>query len=461
MSFSTTSLKSLFKLVDISSIVLFRVAFGTIMLIEVFRYFDHGWIARYWINTHSNFPFWPFLSLEPLAGNGMYYLFIFLGILSVFILIGLFYRVSILLFFLSFTYIFLLEQTRYLNHFYFIILLSFVMLFIPAHKSFSLDALWFKNLRAKHIPLWCLWFLRFTIGLPFFFGGIAKINPDWLAGQPLQMWLANDTDFPLIGHLFTEKWMILVMSYSGLLIDLLLVPLLIYKRTRIWAFLVGVTFHLMNSKLFEIGIFPWFMIASTTLFFQPNWPRLVVNYLLGKKESSEEHIQQSENTLLPRKHKFLLVALGLWGLIMIALPLRHFLIPGNVNWTEEGHKYSWRMKLRSKKAKGMFIVRDKGGSFTDTLMLSNNLPKWQYRKAIARPPIIWQLANLIKKEYTRRGHDVSVYADIKVRLNGRSYQQFINPNIDISAEPFPVWKANWIVPLSTPLQKRSSIIKKH
>ncbi|MEW7292062.1 HTTM domain-containing protein [Aquimarina sp. 2304DJ70-9] len=460
MPFRIRNLKFLFNQVDISSIILFRIAFGAIMLVEVFRYFDHRWISRYWINTTINFPYWPFLSLKPLEGDGMYYLFIVLGILSIFIMIGLFYRVSILLFFISFSYMFLLEQARYLNHFYLIVLLSFVMLFIPAHKNFSLDALWLKNIRSRYIPLWYVWLLRFMIGIPFFFGGIAKINPDWLAGQPLQMWLANDTDFPLIGHLFTEHWMILIMSYSGLIIDVLLVPLLLYKRTRVWAFLVGVTFHLMNSKLFEIGIFPWFMIASTTLFFQPNWPRLVIHSLLRKKETYKESIQQSETTVLSRKQKFLLAVLGFWVLIMIAVPLRHFLIPGNVNWTEEGHKYSWHMKLRSKKANGVFIVRDKDGRFADTLDLKNNLPKWQYRTAIARPPIIWQLANVLKKDYAQRGHDVSVYADIKARLNGRPYQQFINPEIDISAEPFPVWKADWIVPLSTPLPKKRSLIKK-
>ncbi len=454
MSFSKNSIPNFFKTVDFSSIVLFRIAFGAIMLIEVFRYFDHNWIARYWINTPTNFPYWPFLSLKPLAGDGMNYLFIALGILSVLMMIGLFYRASTILFFFSFTYIFLLEQTRYLNHFYLIILLCFVMIFIPAHRSFSLDALWFKKIRSDYIPIWCLWVLRFMIGIPFFFGGIAKINPDWLAGQPLQMWLSNDTDFPIIGRFFTEKWMILILSYSGLLIDILLVPMLLFKRTRIWAFLIGVLFHLMNSKLFTIGIFPWFMIASTTLYFSPNWPRVLFYKILGKEIPQNScSIAKPTTVVVLKSEKRIVAALTIWALLMIIIPLRHFLIPGNVSWTEEGHKYAWHMKLRSKKGKGRFIVKAKDHSFIDTLVLSKQLPRWQYRVAITKPSVIWQMAHLIKRGYAKRGQDVAVYADIKARLNGRPYQQFINPEIDIASEAFPVWKADWIIPLSTALRK--------
>ena len=86
--------KNLFAQVDIASLVVFRITFGLIMLIEVFRYFNHNWIARYWIDTEYNFPYWPFEFLKPFGGNGMYYLFILLGVLSFFILMGFLYRMS-------------------------------------------------------------------------------------------------------------------------------------------------------------------------------------------------------------------------------------------------------------------------------------------------------------------------------------------------------------------------------
>ena len=440
----------LFEKVDISTIVLFRIFFGVIMLIEIYRFFENEWISKYWIKPHYNFPFWPFLSLEPLPGNGMYFLFIALGILALFITVGLYYRQSILFFFLGFTYVFLLEQTRYLNHFYLVSLISFVLIFIPASNSFSLDVKWLKKPKKNTVSRWCLWLLRFMIGLPFFFGGIAKINSDWLAGQPLQIWLAGDTDFPIIGKYFTEMWMILFMSYSGLLLDLLIVPFLLIKRTRIWAFLAGLSFHLMNAELFTIGIFPWFMIAATTLFFGSNWPRILLYRLKGKMNKLPK-IDQDIDFKIEAKHRIKFIALVLWALIMILVPLRHFIIPGNVSWTEDGHKFAWHMKLRTKRARGAFNVVARDGSFNQTVMVRNILPDWQLKKTLARPPIIWQFAHKLQEYYASQGQDVLVFANIEATLNGRPYQQFTNPNIEITSQPYPVWRADWILPLTTPL----------
>ncbi|NNC69567.1 MAG: HTTM domain-containing protein [Flavobacteriaceae bacterium] len=446
-------LQRLFHEVDIASIVLFRICFGVIMLVEVFRYFDKGWIARYWIDAQYNFPYWPFHFLKPLDGDGMYYLFIFMGILSVFIIIGFLYRISTILFFFSFTYMFLLEQTRYLNHFYLIVLLSLVLCFIPAHRSLSVDAKLFKGLRSEKIPLWCLWLLRLMIAIPFFYGGLAKINTDWLSGQPLGIWLDGDTDFPIIGPYFTELWMIMLISYGGLLLDLLIAPFLLFKRTRIWAFLAGMLFHLMNARLFIIGIFPWFMICATTLFFKPSWPRTLVNRLAGKDIwPAEEH--ESAPEVLTSRQKRLIWVLAIWALVMLLSPLRHYLIPGNANWTEEGHKFSWHMKLRTKKAKGKFYVKAKDGSFVDTIRTTKLMPRWQRRKLLARPQIAWLFVQQLKEEYKAEGHDVEIYARIRASLNGREYQLLIDPEVDLAAEPYPVWKADWIVPLTKPLHKR-------
>ncbi|WP_452219783.1 HTTM domain-containing protein [Lacinutrix salivirga] len=448
MSTTLNVLKSLFTKVDSASIAVFRILFGAIMLVEVYRYFDKGWIAKYWIDPTYNFPYWPFHFLESLSGNGMYYLFALLGLLSVFIMLGLFYRLSIILFFLSFTYMFLLEQTRYLNHFYLIVILSFVLIFIPANNSFSLDNRWIKKQKDIPISKWCLWLLRLMIGIPFFYGGIAKLNSDWLAGQPLGIWLSSDTDFPIIGRFFTEKWMILLMSYSGLFLDLLIIPFLLFKRTRIYAFVIGVLFHLMNSELFTIGIFPWFMIASATLFFSPSWPRTLINRFTNSSTINPI----TENTAsLSKKQKLVIVGLSLWTFLMLTFPLRHILIPGNVSWTEEGHKFAWHMKLRTKRANGVFIVKDTNGEVINIIDVDIVLPKWQRKKAISRPPIIWLLANKTKEEYKAKGINVAVFADIEATLNGRPYEQFIDPNVDIAAEPYPIWHADWILPLTTPL----------
>lgn len=122
---------------------------------------------------------------------------------------------SITLFFLGFTYWFLLDRTQYLNHFYLICLISFLMIFIPAHWMYALDAYWRPSIRAVVAPAWALWVLRLQLGIAYFYGGIAKINGDRLRGEPMRLWLSARTDFPMIGALFTEEWVVYTFSYSG------------------------------------------------------------------------------------------------------------------------------------------------------------------------------------------------------------------------------------------------------
>ncbi|MBC8098904.1 MAG: HTTM domain-containing protein, partial [Armatimonadetes bacterium] len=245
------ALKSLFTPVDIASTVIFRIAFGAIMLWEVWRYATYGWIASSYIDPVFYFTYPGFGWVRPWAGDGMYVFFAVMGLVAVCIMLGLYYRVAIILFFGMFSYLFLLDQANYLNHFYLVCLLSFVMIFVPAQRAWSLDALWGSARLTPTIPAWALWLLRGQIAVPYFFGGIAKLNGDWLRGEPMRMWLAARTDFPVIGMWFTEEWMVYLFSYGGLLFDLLIVPLLLWRRTRWAALAVAIGFHLTNYGLFE------------------------------------------------------------------------------------------------------------------------------------------------------------------------------------------------------------------
>jgi len=438
-----SKLKNLFQPVDNATLVLFRIMFGGIMFWEVTRYFRHGWISRYWIEPNFNFSYAPF-NFQPLPGEWMYAVWWALGILAVFIILGLFYRISAALFFCLFTYSYLLEQGRYLNHFYLVVLISFLMIFLPTHKAFSLDSLIFKKIRTDVVPAWSLWLVRFIIGVPYFFGGIAKINHDWLRGYPLKKWLLGDLDFPIIGQYFSEHWMVMVMSYSGLLLDLAVVPVLLFKRTRVWGFIVITGFHLMNDQLFSIGIFPWFMMCATTLFFSPDWPRRLFRW-----DRKELHMTPYSD----RKKKLVLLSLALFCSIQILLPFRHLLIPGNVHWTEGGHRYSWHMKLRSKNGSTVFYIRNKANGETVQVNPRGYIQRWQESKMAGKPYMIWEFARFLKKEHALMGLDVEVFVSAYASLNGRQYQEMIDPEIDLAAAPPPTWgHASWIRPLTVPLE---------
>lgn len=444
-------LKNLFSPIDNASIVLFRIMFGGIMFWEVTRYFKYNWIERYWVTPYFNFAYTPF-NLSPLSENGMYILWYVLGALAIFITVGFLYRISTILFFLLFSYTFLLEQARYLNHFYLVIIVSFILIFIPAHRSFSIDSKIFKGIKSPYNTSWNLWLIRLTVGIPYFFGGIAKINADWLRGYPLKDWLLGDLNFPIIGQYFTEHWMVMIMSYSGLLLDLAVVPVLLFKRTRLIGFIAICLFHLMNVELFEIGIFPWFMIAATSLYFSPDWPRKLIQKIGFKGDETQETNDFTPNQ---KYQKVILYGLGIFFAIQVFLPMRHLLIKGNVHWTEEGHKYAWHMKLRSKDGRTEFMVKNKATDELIEVNIGGYLQGWQERKMDGNPQMIWKFAKFLKEEYGRMGVDVEVYAQALASLNGRAYQYIIDPNVDLAAQEKPFFgNAKWILPLEISLENQ-------
>src|SRR5687767_3394065 len=212
---------ALFKPVDISFLVFFRILFGAIMLWEVYRYFTYGWISRYFIEPAVTFTYYGFSWVKPWPGRGMYIHFVVLGLAAACVMAGFLYRIAAPVFFLAFTYFFLLDQTRYLNHFYLVCLISFLLCFLPAERAFSVDALLRRKIRSDVVPAWTLWLLRIQVGIPYFYGGIAKLNNDWiLGGEPMRTWLHPFTRVPG-GHIFAADWVVYSFVIGGLMLDLL------------------------------------------------------------------------------------------------------------------------------------------------------------------------------------------------------------------------------------------------
>lgn len=277
--------------------------------------------------------------------------------------------------------------------------------------------------------------------LVYFYGGVAKLTWDWLNGWPLRIWLADRTDKALIGPLLDEVWVALLFSYSGLLFDLFAFPLLVWKRTRLPTFLVLTLFHLTNSHLFDIGVFPWFSIAMTLIFFQPGWPRLSFNWPL----STDAPQPPSPPT---RRGSVTLLLLGLYLSIQILVPLRHFLYPGNVSWTEEGHRFAWHMKLRDKSADATFRLRDLETGDRWEVDPEVALTGRQYRKMSARPYMALAYARHLAERERERGRRVEVKADVWASLNGGESQRLIDPDTDLAAQPRTFFaSAPWILPL--------------
>ena len=176
--------------IDNTFLVYFRIAFGFILAYGMMKYFHHDLIWTYFQEPRLLFTYLGFDFVKPLPGYGMQVLFLTIATSAACIALGFRYRLASAVFFVSFTYMFLLDQSWYLNHYYLICLIGFLLLFIPAQQAFSIDALRSKEIRSAHDTSLGLVAAAATNRHPVFFGGLAKLNPDWLTGEPMRTWLA-------------------------------------------------------------------------------------------------------------------------------------------------------------------------------------------------------------------------------------------------------------------------------
>jgi len=364
---------------------MFRVAFGLVMVWSVAKYFwpQAGTNAIQFTYVQPAFLFgypgfgwvqpWP----EPLLSLW----FASIGVAGLLVALGLWYRAASVWLFLSYTYVFLLEQARYNNHFYLMCLLAFLLICVPADRRFSIDA-WRRSRRSDNdssnsilVPFWPIFLIRAQLFAMYFYGGIAKINADWLTGVPLlgpggnvHGFLTRQVGVP---DTFTVNQVCLLLAWGGLVYDLAIGFLLLIRRTRAMAVLLTLAFHLHNQFIFPIGVFPTLAFAATLIFLEPDWPVRFWSWLrrprwsrpnwrwflagalivpgfgaaLGWKGRRCETGPTNRRARLSRPA--LLFVCG-WIAVQVLVPLRHNLIPGDANWTEEGQNFSWRMMLRSK-----------------------------------------------------------------------------------------------------------------
>jgi hypothetical protein len=444
----------LFAPAVIAPLVYFRIAFGIILMWEVWRYFNYGWVQRYYMEPSYFFTYLGFDWVRPWPGDGMLIHFVALAVLAAMIALGLFYRLSTILFFLGFTYVFLLDQTQYLNHFYLVSLLSLLLIFVPANRALALDSLRRPATRSQTVPAWTVWLLRFQIGVPYFFGGIAKINPDWLRGSPMYFWIADHTDFPLIGAWMGERWMGNLFSYGGLFFDLLVSPCLLWRRTRTPALIVMTLFHLTNYYLFNIGIFPWMMMVATWILFAPDWLTRTRLWRFGGVPAGEA---DSPVVSFPQK-RFVVVLLAIYVAFQVLFPLRHWLYPGYVSWTEEGHNFSWHMKLRGKGGEIDFYVVDHASGERDLIDLYLYLNDRQIDKMSTQPDMILLLAHAIYEDFYADGRtNFGVYVDSLAALNDHQWQTLIDPTVDLARQPRNIWYNGWVVPFTAPTYAEAAV----
>jgi vitamin K-dependent gamma-carboxylase len=441
-----------YRPMDIAGLAVVRMLFGIIIIFEAWRYTDLLRVIAKFDRQDFYFKFRYFEWVEAISPHAMQWVFIVYALAGLLIFLGLFYHLATLTAALCISYIFLVDATNYLNHFYLVIVFSFMMLFIPAHKGWSLYALFNRKKSQSTVPGWAVWLLRIQLALVYFYAAIAKMNVDWINGMPLHDWIGSRAvhatgiesylHLPIVIYFFT---------YGGLLYDLLVAPLLLYRKTRAFGFCLSLSFHLTNYYLFNIGIFPWFMIATTTIFFDTTWPRSMLNFFFNSK-FWPVYVDKPPPTHLNGWQKLGLVMMCIHISFQVIFPLRHFVYPGYVGWDEAGHNFSWHMKLRGKNGKATFTVKDPKTGRSQEINLKRYLTDRQISKMTTRPFFLLQFAQYLQKIYTIPGETpVEVYVETRVKVNGRKSQRLVDPTVNLAMiQPSEV-PGSWVFPLRQPV----------
>lgn len=442
----------LFKPVSIAPLVTFRILFGAATFISTLRFLLLGWVDLHFVNTQVQFKYFGFYWVDVLPANAMYFIHGLMLLASLGIMLGAYYRLAATVFFLCFTYCELIDITYYLNHYYFVSVVGFLMIWVPANSWFSVDAKRNSSIKNNLVPAWCVYIFKAQLLLVYFFAGIAKINYDWLIdAMPLRLWLPANNNLPMVGWLFNYPATAYIFSWAGMLFDVFVGLFLLIPKTRLWAWLIVVFFHAITGVLFQIGVFPLVMILSTLIFFGESF-HVKIQQVLGKVLGLNKYIHVIETNVLKSslsvfKQNVVTVLLIIWFSFHVLFPLRFVLYPGKLFWTEEGYRFGWRVMLMEKAGTATFYLTDavngKEGVVDNTQFLNPH----QEKQMAMQPDLILQYAQFLKKHYENQGVKINkVRAEVYVTLNAKPSKLLFSDTLNLLQLSDSWTPKTWILP---------------
>lgn len=443
----------LFEKQDGASLAVFRILLGLLLMSDVLKKFSGKYVVHDFKPTYYGFDWIQ-------ANQSAVEMCLNLLPYTVFcIIVGLFYRMAMPLTALMFGYLFLAFPEHYLNHYYLLFLYLTLMSFMPANKTWAIDALWQKKKKNPHprqsVPRWCYLILKLQTEIMLVFAGLVKINNDWLHLLPLTGWIQIGLhDLPFIGWLFLYDTTVAIGAYGIIILHVLGAPLLFLRRTRFWVFSIYVCFHLTNSTLFHIGIFPYMTIAATLLFFNPDWPRQFVSKLKPNISTDTlPPLEAKKQAVWPQR--MTLTLLSLWLITQISIPLPSLFTPNiETEWSGHRDQFTWRMMLNERGVKTVsFAVHMPEEHRIEFVSLRNYSGERQCRR-ITWSDITVQFANHLKEVYSKKYETdaVKVHAYIVLRINLRETELWTNPTLDLTKYK-PIFGVHeWIESADNPLR---------
>lgn len=445
------------KLTSAAPLATFRIGFGLMMALSIVRFWANGWIEKLYLEPSYFFSYRYFEWVKPL-GQWTYGLFLLAFVSALLIMVGWKYRWATVLFFVSFTYIELMDKTTYLNHYYFVSLLSFLLIWLPAADYFSVDA---RGQEGVRVPRWTIDCLKVFVAVVYVYAGLAKLNSDWLLhAQPLAIWLPAKYSIPLLGDLLQQRWVHFAFAWSGAAYDLFIPFLLLWRPTRAVAFGLVVVFHVLTRVLFPIGMFPYIMIVSALIFFGAEWHERWLGRLsgVGEKWKYGNILQLGKSGEKTRAIKGArpqdAKAVG-WSKVVVAavlvlhllLPWRYLLSPGELFWTESGYRFSWRVMLMEKAGYLTYRLEDPATGKRRVINTSDYLTSFQQKQLATQPDFILEFAHFLAEEHRQQNGSLpAVYAESYVALNGRGSTVYVDPEVNLTTISPDAPRTTWLLP---------------
>lgn len=422
------------KYINNSSLIIFRIFLGFLIVAESFGAIFTGWVKRIFIDSLFTFNHIGFNWLQVFHGQTMYFYYIIMGILGLCVMFGFRYKWAMTGFTLLWFGTYLMQKEAYNNHYYLLFLICFIMCFLPANANYSIDSMQNPNIKSSQMPQWIVWIMITQISFVYLFSVVAKCYPGWLDGSFVNIMFSEKMKHPIFGTMFQNQYFQNFIIYSGIIFDLLIIPLLLWKKSRNLALILSILFHIFNAIVLEIGIFPFFALSFIVFFYDSK----IIKNIFFKKQ---------EECLITKNQDHLLYYIFIpFLIIQFLLPLRHYFIEKEVLWTEEGHRLSWRMMLRSRSGSIAFNVVDLKNNHTYVYDYTTILTPKQIEWFNNKPDAIWQMAQYIKKEYYKKNTDVAIFVKSYVSINGGKYVPFINPKVDLAKAKWNYFKHNpWIL----------------
>ncbi len=429
--------------IDNSQLIIFRIVFGLVVAADAFGGMATKWTYRAFIEPEFTFNFIGMDFLQVFVGEQMYIIYTIFGICGLLITFGAYYRTAAFGAAITWTIIYFAQKTNYNNHYYLLMILCWIMAFMPANRYFSYDVKRKPEIKSISTPRWSILIFVVLLLIVYTYASIAKIYPGWLAGEPMEIWFGSKKNYPIIGEFIQNDNLQYLVAVGGILFDLLIIPMLLWKPTRWLGVAASFVFHIFNSIVFQIGTFPYLMLGSMVLFFEAEQVRSV--FFKSKPIFQPQHEISNQNT---NRNKIILGAISIFFTFQLLLPLRHHLFTGDVLWNEEGHRYAWRMMLRAKTGRVSFKVinNDTGVEFRVN-PTEYTTAKQAWSMAI-HPDMLWQFVQILKKDYAQKGMtNISIYANCKVKINKSPYHTFIDPDYDLVNAKWHRFKhKEWILP---------------